>query len=59
MTQKEKADFLSVAPMTLRNWKKYKPNLYEIIMKGFAFNDIIKKTEQNLDELKLLEKEAK
>lgn len=57
MTKKEQADLLDITPMTLRNWKKYKPNLYAIIMKGFAFNDIVKKTQQNLDELKMLENE--
>ncbi len=45
--------------MTIRNWKKDKPYLYEIIMKGFAFEEAVKKAQQNADELKALEEEFK
>ena len=37
--------------MTLRNWRKNKPYLYGIIMKGFAFEDMIQKAKQNYEEL--------
>jgi hypothetical protein len=45
--------------MTLRNWRKEKPKLYEIIMKGFAFEEVVKKAQQNADELKKLELQFK
>lgn len=59
MTQRDMAGLLKVTPMTLRNWKKDKPYLYEIIMKGFAFEEAVKKTQQNADELKALEEKFK
>jgi len=59
MTQRDMAGLLKITPMTLRNWKKEKPKLYEIIMKGFAFEEAVKKAQQNADELKALEEELK
>lgn len=59
LTQQDIARLLNVTPMTIRNWKKDKPYLYEIIMKGFAFEEAIKKTQQNADELKALGEEFK
>lgn len=59
MTQRDMAGLLKITPMTLRNWKKDKPYLYEIIMKGFAFEEVVRKAQQNADELKALEEEFK
>lgn len=59
MTQRDMAGILKVTPMTLRNWKKEKPYLYEIIMKGFAFEEAVKKAQQNADELRALGEEFK
>lgn len=53
------AKILKVTPMTLRNWRKEKPELYEIIMKGFAFEEAVKKAQQNADELKNLVEDFK
>ena len=36
----------------MRNWRKNKPNLYKIILQGFAVEEAIYKTQQNADELK-------
>jgi len=55
LTQQDKARLLKIDPRTLRNWKKDKPFLYEIIEKGFAFDEIVKKTQENADELKALQ----
>ncbi|MFW2579736.1 hypothetical protein ACOL3B_10625 [Aliarcobacter butzleri] len=38
MTQRDMAGYIGVTSATLRNWGKEKPKLYEIVMKGFAFN---------------------
>lgn len=46
MTQRDMAGYLDVTPVTLRNWRKNKPELYEIVMKGFAFDEIV---ELNID----------
>lgn len=59
LTQQDIARLLNVTPMTLRNWKKNKHYLYEIIMKGFAFEEAVKKAQENADELKALEEEFK
>ena len=59
MTQRDMARIINVTPMTLRNWKKDKPKLYEIVMKGFAFEEAVKKAQENADELKALEEKFK
>ena len=41
MTQRDMAGYVNITPVTLRNWRKNKPELYEIIMKGFAFDEIV------------------
>lgn len=41
MTQRDMAGYIDVTPVTLRNWKKNKPKLYEIVMKGFAYDEIV------------------
>ena len=50
---------LEVATATLRNWRREKPKLYEIVMKGFAFEEAVKKAQENADELKALEEKFK
>lgn len=55
MTQRDMAGYLGVDRTTLYNWKKNKPNLYKTVMKGLAFDDMIEKAEQNLEELKSIQ----
>ncbi|WP_428025818.1 hypothetical protein [Arcobacter sp.] len=59
ITQQDKARLLKIDARTLRKWRTEKPYLYEIIMKGFAFEEAVKKAQQNADELKALEEEFK
>ena len=59
MTQRDMAGYLGVATATIRNWKKDKPKLYEMVMKGFAFEEAVKKAQENADELKALEEKFK
>ncbi|MBU1659153.1 hypothetical protein KKG72_08900 [bacterium] len=59
MTQRDMAGYLDITPVTLRNWRRDKPHLYEIVMKGFAFEEAVKKAQQNADELKALEEQFK
>ena len=54
MTQRDMAGFLGVTPMTLRNWRKEKPNLYKIIMQGFAFEEAIESAKENYGKLEAL-----
>ncbi len=58
MTQRDKAIYLDLDPKTLRNWRKNKPNLYKIIMLGFAFEEVVEKSKANYEELERLAKEA-
>lgn len=57
MTQRDIAGFLNIDRTTLYNWKKNKPNLYKTIMLGLMVDQIIEKSEKNLEELKELKKE--
>ena len=59
MTQRDMAGYIGVTPVTLRNWRREKPKLYEIVMKGFAFEEAVKKVQENADELKALEEKFK
>ncbi|MCT7468395.1 MULTISPECIES: helix-turn-helix domain-containing protein [Aliarcobacter] len=59
MTQRDMAGYIGVTPVTLRNWRRDKPKLYEIVMKGFAFEEAVKKAQENADELKALEEKFK
>ncbi|MCT7466357.1 hypothetical protein N5T78_07190 [Aliarcobacter cryaerophilus] len=59
MTQRDMAGYIGVATATIRNWKKDKPKLYEIVLKGFAFEEAVKKAQENADELKALEEKFK
>lgn len=51
MTQRDMAGYLGITPMTLRNWRKEKPNLYRIIMQGFALEDVKKRLQETLDDV--------
>lgn len=46
MTKRDIAIFLGVDSKTLYNWKKDKPNLYKTVMKGLAYDEIIKLNEE-------------
>ena len=59
LTQQDIARIINVTPMTLRNWRNEKPKLYEIVMKGFAFEEAVKKAQENADELKAFEEKFK
>jgi hypothetical protein len=58
MTQRDKAIHLDVDVKTLRRWKKTRPNLYKIIMLGFAFEEAVKKSKENYEALEKLERDV-
>ena len=58
MTQRDKAIYLEIDARTLRNWRKNKPNLYKIIMLGFAFEEVVQKPKENYEALEKLEREV-
>ncbi|RLA81140.1 MAG: hypothetical protein DRG78_09690 [Epsilonproteobacteria bacterium] len=59
MTKRDMAGLLRITPMTLRNWRKDKPYLYGIIMKGFAFEEMVEKAKDNYEELVELNENTK
>ena len=58
MTKRDKAIYLDIDVKTLRNWKQYKPNLYRIVMLGFAFEEAVKKSKENYETLEKLERDV-
>ncbi len=54
MTQRDMAIYLDVTPVTLRNWRKNKPNLYRMVMLGFEFDKVVKKAKETYEELEKL-----
>lgn len=57
MNKRDIAGYLGINRATLYNWEKNRPNLYKTIMLGLMVEEIIEKSEKNLEELKELKKE--
>ncbi|HED1026589.1 TPA: transcriptional regulator [Campylobacter jejuni] len=54
MTKKNKRDMayeLDIDVSTLYNWRKYKPNLYRIVMLGFKFDELLENSKKTHEEL--------
>lgn len=54
LTQRDMAGYLGVTTVTIRNWRRDKPNLYEIILKGFAFDEAVEVAKENYERLEEL-----
>ena len=54
MTQRDIAGILNVDVKTLRNWRRDKPHLYEIVLKGFAYDEAVKIAKENYEHLESL-----
>ncbi len=52
LTQQDMARILEIDPRTLRNWRKNKPKLYEIIIRGFNIDIAIDEAKKNYENLK-------
>jgi transcriptional regulator with XRE-family HTH domain len=59
MTQRDMAGYLGVTTVTIRNWRKNKPELYEIVLKGFAFDEIVEQSKKSYEEAKSLQEKYK
>lgn len=57
-TQQDMARILGITTVTLRNWRKEKPNLYKIIMQGFAFEEAIEGAKENYEKLEALKEKV-
>lgn len=51
MTQRDMAGHLGITTVTLRNWRRDKPNLYAIVLKGFAFDEAVQTSKENYEKL--------
>ncbi|EGP2019278.1 transcriptional regulator [Campylobacter jejuni] len=54
MTKKSKRDMayeLDIDVSTLYNWRKYKPNLYRIVMLDFKFDELLENSKKTHEEL--------
>lgn len=49
LTQQDMARLFDIDPRTLRNWRKDKPYLYETIMKGLAFDEIVESSKESYE----------
>ena len=54
MTKRDIAGFLGIDTKTLYNWEKDKPNLYKTVMKGLAYDEIFKLSEECYQKAKKL-----
>ncbi len=59
LTQQDMARILGITTATLRNWRKDKPNLYKIVMQGFAVEDVKKTLHESLEKLESAGEEKK
>lgn len=59
MTQRDMAGALGVTTVTIRNWRKNKPKLYEIVLKGFEFDAIVEQSRKSYEEAKALQEKFK
>ena len=59
LTQQDKARLLGIDKRTIRKWRKDRPYLYEIIEKGFTFEEFVKTAQEKIDDLKKLEDSLK
>jgi transcription initiation factor TFIIIB Brf1 subunit/transcription initiation factor TFIIB len=59
MTQRDMAGIIGVTTVTIRNWKKHKPKLYELIIKGFAFDEMVEQGKKSYEEAKALQEKYK
>ncbi|QWU80514.1 transcriptional regulator [Campylobacter novaezeelandiae] len=54
-TKRDMAYELDIDVSTLYNWRKYKPNLYRIVMLGFKFDEFLEQSKKNYEELLKIE----
>lgn len=58
-SKRDKAAYLGIDNSTLYNWRKYKPNLYRIVMLGFEFDAFLEQSKKNLQELSQIDEQIK
>lgn len=59
MTKRDIAGYLGVDYKTIFNWEKNKPNLYKTVMKGLAFDEMVKAQKESFEKVKELQEKYK
>ena len=57
LSKRDIAGILNIDTKTLYNWKKNKPELYRIVMRGVKFDELLQQAENNLNELQKIAEE--
>ena len=57
LNKRDMAGYLGVDVSTLHNWRKKKPNLYRIIIKGFRFDEALKSSKDAYEQLHKIDDE--
>lgn len=57
LNKRDMAGYLGVDVSTLHNWRKKKPNLYRIIIKGFLFDEALKSSKDAYEHLRKIDDE--
>ncbi len=57
LNKRDMAGYLGVDVSTLHNWRKKKPNLYRIIIKGFRFDEALKSSKDTYEHLRKIDDE--
>jgi len=52
MSKRDIVGYLGISMKTLYNWEKERPNLYKTVMKGLAYDDIVKLNEETYKKAK-------
>ena len=59
LNKRDMAGYLGVDVSTLHNWRKKKPNLYRIIIKGFRFDEALESSKDAYERLRKIDDEIK
>lgn len=59
MTQRDMAGILDIDVKTLRNWRKYKPELYKKVIQGFKLEEAVNEAKVHYEKLEKIANEAK
>lgn len=51
-TKRDMAKHIDVDVSTLYNWRRFKPDLFRIVMLGFKFDELINASKSHYDELR-------
>jgi transcriptional regulator with XRE-family HTH domain len=52
MSKRDIVGYLGISMKTLYNWEKERPNLYKTVMKGLAYDEIVKLNEETYKKAK-------